>query len=656
LKTLSAIGLITIDIQIALHRKGINDWMNANIPGRKAEQAWLEKHVPGYKAITDFFGTSLPDGGSAPTTQSVTKAGVMTAAAPFAGVPYQWGGGHGAVPGPSFASGHGRSGIGLDCSGYARAVLANMGIAVNGSADSLLSAAKSHPAVAALRPGDLVFYEGTHPNHVMVYIGNGQVIGETHTGASGPEVKPVGYMKITGTGRYVATENASTVPAGGMPGTTPTPSAAPTKSTSALDAIVAGGTSKAKGKKGHVLSGMGLLSGAVRTGLARAEGTPGDADDLRELERARAELEKKLRDAHGKQRVAIEEELGKTNKAIDVIEKRHADARARADKAAYAARVSAFKAHLDALKRAADEKRQAFETAFGLLAQKELAGFDRQTSLGVASLDAERATLTESEQKIKDIEDAKARAQRDAAVAAAQSDLAKAIADGDPDAVKTAQQALSDAQLDVQLAALQEQAATERAARDKLYADKVQAYQDDRDLQRDQLQAWLDEQQAKLETGATQWATFWAEIKDQAAAAGIDTSSAFWKSFEAAGGMASGALSASRAADVATSVVPGGARVGTSYGKNSYVVGGVLVTPGFARGVRGFGGGLALVGEEGPELVNLPGGSDVISNVGAAGVVEQHTHVYLDGEEIFHSVQRAGNRYNKRNGRGGSGV
>jgi hypothetical protein len=249
LKTLSAIGLITIDIQIALHRKGINDWMNANIPGRKAEQAWLEKHVPGYKAITDFFGTSLPDGGSAPTTQSVTKAGVMTAAAPFAGVPYQWGGGHGAVPGPSFASGHGRSGIGLDCSGYARAVLANMGITVNGSADSLLSAAKSHPAVAALRPGDLVFYEGTHPNHVMVYIGNGQVIGETHTGASGPEVKPVGYMKITGTGRYVATENASTVPAGGMPGTTPTPSAAPTKSTSALDAIVAGGTSKAKGKK-----------------------------------------------------------------------------------------------------------------------------------------------------------------------------------------------------------------------------------------------------------------------------------------------------------------------------------------------------------------------------------------------------------------------
>lgn len=36
--------------------------------------------------------------------------------------------------------------------------------------------------------------------------------------------------------------------------------------------------------------------------------------------------------------------------------------------------------------------------------------------------------------------------------------------------------------------------------------------------------------------------------------------------------------------------------------------------PGFAKGVRNFRGGLAVVGERGPELVNLPGGSDVIPN------------------------------------------
>jgi hypothetical protein len=36
--------------------------------------------------------------------------------------------------------------------------------------------------------------------------------------------------------------------------------------------------------------------------------------------------------------------------------------------------------------------------------------------------------------------------------------------------------------------------------------------------------------------------------------------------------------------------------------------------PGFANGVTNFAGGLALVGEHGPEMVNLPGGSDVYKN------------------------------------------
>jgi hypothetical protein len=36
--------------------------------------------------------------------------------------------------------------------------------------------------------------------------------------------------------------------------------------------------------------------------------------------------------------------------------------------------------------------------------------------------------------------------------------------------------------------------------------------------------------------------------------------------------------------------------------------------PGFATGVSGFGGGWAVVGERGPELVKLPAGSDVIAN------------------------------------------
>ncbi len=41
--------------------------------------------------------------------------------------------------------------------------------------------------------------------------------------------------------------------------------------------------------------------------------------------------------------------------------------------------------------------------------------------------------------------------------------------------------------------------------------------------------------------------------------------------------------------------------------------------PGFANGVQNFRGGLAVVGERGPELVNLPKGSDVIPNGQMAG-------------------------------------
>lgn len=55
--------------------------------------------------------------------------------------------------------------------------------------------------------------------------------------------------------------------------------------------------------------------------------------------------------------------------------------------------------------------------------------------------------------------------------------------------------------------------------------------------------------------------------------------------------------------------------------------------PGFANGVRNFGGGLAVVGEQGPELVNLPKGADVFTNqesrqiVGGAGITIENMNI-----------------------------
>jgi hypothetical protein len=51
--------------------------------------------------------------------------------------------------------------------------------------------------------------------------------------------------------------------------------------------------------------------------------------------------------------------------------------------------------------------------------------------------------------------------------------------------------------------------------------------------------------------------------------------------------------------------------------------------PQFAGGVQNFSGGLAIVGEKGPELVNLPAGSDVIP--GGVGGTSVTNHIYVNG-------------------------
>lgn len=62
---------------------------------------------------------------------------------------------------------------------------------------------------------------------------------------------------------------------------------------------------------------------------------------------------------------------------------------------------------------------------------------------------------------------------------------------------------------------------------------------------------------------------------------------------------------------------PGGTQIGFAVGAALIGLGGLLKNlklPAFAGGVKNFSGGLAIVGERGPELVNLPRGSDVIPN------------------------------------------
>jgi hypothetical protein len=60
--------------------------------------------------------------------------------------------------------------------------------------------------------------------------------------------------------------------------------------------------------------------------------------------------------------------------------------------------------------------------------------------------------------------------------------------------------------------------------------------------------------------------------------------------------------------------------------------------PGFAGGVENFGGGLAMVGERGPELVNLPPGSDVLPLGRGGGSIVNHFYLVDNSENIARKV------------------
>ncbi|RIT36870.1 peptidoglycan endopeptidase [Mycobacteroides abscessus] len=100
-------------------------------------------------------------------------------------IPYAWGGGHGATPGPSQGTRDGGwadqcgdfNKIGLDCSGFYRDIIATatgQDIAA-GTSESLWAAGT--PVSGTPMIGDAAFPEGAGrpPKHIQIYIGNGQV-------------------------------------------------------------------------------------------------------------------------------------------------------------------------------------------------------------------------------------------------------------------------------------------------------------------------------------------------------------------------------------------------------------------------------------------------------------------------------------------------
>jgi cell wall-associated NlpC family hydrolase len=122
---------------------------------------------------------------------------VVEAARAYIGLPYSWGGGHRANPGPSLGTCSGYTGsiqpcpadstVGLDCSGLVRAAYADATgqDILNGNTDGQLAS----PHVTRIdksqaQPGDPVYF----PGHVVIYAGNGMMIEAKQTGTDVHEV------------------------------------------------------------------------------------------------------------------------------------------------------------------------------------------------------------------------------------------------------------------------------------------------------------------------------------------------------------------------------------------------------------------------------------------------------------------------------------
>ena len=112
-------------------------------------------------------GMAACQGAGAPGAGGPVEAAIVAAARRAIGTPYRWGG---AGPG------------GFDCSGLAHWAYTQAGLAIGprttaqGQFDRL---GIGRPAFALLRPGDLVFFEGTGPanpgeriTHVGIYVGD----------------------------------------------------------------------------------------------------------------------------------------------------------------------------------------------------------------------------------------------------------------------------------------------------------------------------------------------------------------------------------------------------------------------------------------------------------------------------------------------------
>lgn len=468
------------------------------------------------QTATHFAGNSAYGGSS--KTAAIVKTAI--ALGPASGKVYVRGGGR--AGGPQTVQ------TAYDCSGYLYDVYRKNGITIPQTAASQFYDPNAIAvALDELQPGDGVYFDNgssdPQPGHAGIVVsGHGRsavMIDYFRTGQKAENKRVVDKgLPFAGGRRWVKVKQDKRGPA-----SKPTqPAAPPHDATDDLTATQ---------KKPTIVTGLSLLTVGAQTAITKADRTKGTTDDIAAYERALAELRAKLKKTSGEQRLEVEKEITDIQGRIDSIKTTRYQAQM--DKI-----VAATRKAIDDAKQVVQQKRSAFEGAFQTLAGKALDAFDAETrrkldqlqvtvsGSGFASfLFGGDISKTPTEQKIAQLQAERARAQRQAAVDAARSDLEKAKAEGDPAAIKQAQQALDDAEFDQRLADLQTQADAERAAADRQLDDAKTALEQQRAAERDSFQARLADLQTYLDDRHTSIKTANDKILDLFRQFGVDLAS-----------------------------------------------------------------------------------------------------------------------------------